>query len=69
MAFAHLMSTPAGRLIRIAAGIAMIAVGIALGGAWWILAVAGLLPLLAGVANVCLIAPLLGAPFRGADTR
>jgi hypothetical protein len=69
MTFTRLMSTPAGRLVRIAAGIAMIAIGIALGGAWWILAIAGLLPLLAGVVNVCLIAPFLRAPFRGADCR
>jgi hypothetical protein len=69
MTFARLMSTPMGRLVRIAAGIAMIAIGIALGGAWWILAVAGLLPLVAGLMNVCAIAPILGAPPRGGDTR
>jgi hypothetical protein len=68
MTFARLMSTPMGRLVRIVAGLAMIAIGIALGGAWWILAVAGLLPLFAGLANVCLIGPLLGAPMRGGAT-
>lgn len=67
MAFARIMSSPAGRLVRILAGAAMIAVGAALGGGWWILAVAGLLPLAAGTFNVCLIAPVLRAPFSGRD--
>jgi hypothetical protein len=67
MAFARFMSRPAGRLARVVAGIVMIAVGVALGGGWWILAVAGLLPLAAGAFDLCLIAPLLRAPFRGRD--
>lgn len=67
MAFARIMSSPAGRLVRILAGAAMIAVGAALGGGWWALAVAGLLPLAAGTFNVCLIGPLLRAPFSGRD--
>lgn len=52
MAFARLMSRPAGRLARVLAGIVMIAVGAALGGGWWILAAAGLLPLEIGRAHV-----------------
>jgi hypothetical protein len=43
--------------------------GGALGGAWWILAVAGLLLLFAGLANVCFIGPLPGVPVRGGETR
>jgi hypothetical protein len=35
-------------------------------GTWgYLLAVIGLVPLLAALFNVCLIAPLLGAPFSG----
>jgi hypothetical protein len=65
MSFAQFMSTATGRAARIIAGIALIAIGASLGGAWWILAVVGLVPIAAGVFNVCLIAPLLKAPFSG----
>ena len=60
------MATPAGRIARIVVGIAIILLGIALGGpAGWILGLVGLVPIAAGVTNVCLIAPLIGAPFKG----
>lgn len=62
------MATAAGRGIRIVAGVALIAWGVAIGGTAGVaLAVVGLVPIYAGVANVCLIAPILRAPFRGAD--
>jgi hypothetical protein len=32
-----------------------------------ILAVVGVVPILAGVLNVCLIAPIIGAPFSGKE--
>jgi len=67
MAFAKFMATPAGRLIRIVVGVVLIALGISSGGAGWILALVGLVPLGAGIANVCVIAPLIRAPFHGAD--
>ena len=35
------------------------------GGGGTTLALAGLLPILAGTLNVCLIAPLIRAPFKG----
>lgn len=69
MGFARFMSGPVGRLARIAAGIVLIVIGASLGGAGWILAVVGLLPIAAGVFNVCLIAPVLGAPVSGAKCR
>ena len=34
-----------------------------------VLAVVGLVPLLAGVLDVCLFAPLFGAPLKGTDVR
>lgn len=69
MEVARFMASPFGRLLRIAGGVAMILVGImAFGGiGGWILAVAGLVPLLAGAMNFCFVGPLFGAPFRGRD--
>ena len=66
MSFARFMATPAGRGIRVAAGIALIIAGLVIGSAGgYVLAAVGLVPLLAGALNVCVIAPLLKAPFRG----
>jgi hypothetical protein len=47
------------------AGLVLVAVGFALGGGWLTLSVIGLIPLFAGVLNVCLLAPLMGQPFNG----
>lgn len=65
--FACFMARPAGRLLRIAAGLAIIAWGWSQRGetTGTILMVVGLVPLLAGVLNLCLIAPIIGAPFSG----
>ncbi len=65
MKFAHFMATPVGRLLRAVVGLALIGWGYSLGSA--VLMVVGAVPLLAGVFNVCLIAPLLHAPFLGRD--
>ncbi|MFQ3566761.1 MAG: DUF2892 domain-containing protein [Aggregatilineales bacterium] len=67
MGFAKWMAQPLGRLIRIIAGIVLIALGLGVIGdtAGLIVAIIGVLPILAGVFNVCLIAPLIGAPFQG----
>ncbi|MGQ9888490.1 MAG: YgaP family membrane protein [Aggregatilineales bacterium] len=70
MAFAKFMAKPAGRIIRIVAGIVLVVIGLAgvlptnqaLG---IVIAVIGVVPILAGVLNVCLIAPIIGAPFSG----
>ena len=70
-AFAVFMASGAGRLLRIAVGAGIIAWG-------WsrheqtvgiILMVVGLVPLLAGLFNVCLLAPIIGAPFAGKDAQ
>jgi hypothetical protein len=65
MGFARFMSSTAGRLIRIVAGLALIVVGVLFVGGTLgtILAVVGLVPLLAGIVNVCVFAPLFGGPF------
>jgi hypothetical protein len=66
-AFAAFMAGPTGRLLRTVAGVVLIAWG------WTmrpdtsgvVLMVIGLAPLMAGVLNICLIAPLIGAPLSG----
>ncbi|NLG74451.1 MAG: DUF2892 domain-containing protein [Chloroflexi bacterium] len=65
------MSSTAGRLARILAGIALILVGLLVlqGTAGVILAAAGLVPLTAGLFNFCLFAPLFGGPFLGKEVR
>ena len=66
MSFARFMASPIGRGARALVGLVLIVIGIASGGTGgWILAVVGLVPLAAGVFNVCLIAPLIKAPFSG----
>ena len=67
--FARFMASPAGRLIRIVAGIALIAWGLprraAVAG---IVGLAlGILMLLAGALNYCGLSAILGGPLRGAD--
>jgi hypothetical protein len=71
MGFAQFMSSGLGRGLRIVAGIILIAVGLAVVGGIGgiVLAVVGLVPLLAGAFDVCLFAPLFGAPLKGADVR
>jgi hypothetical protein len=65
------LASTTGRWIRIIAGIALIAVGLLVvkdtGGL--ILAVVGLVPLLAGVLDFCVFAPLFGASFWGKTIR
>ncbi|MBJ7471387.1 MAG: DUF2892 domain-containing protein [Solirubrobacteraceae bacterium] len=61
------MSSTAGRVLRIVAGIALIIAGLAAiqGTAGIIVAIVGLVPLLAGVFGVCFMAPLAGGSLRG----
>ena len=56
-----------GRIARAAVGIALIVIGLlGVGGtAGWVLAVIGLVPLAAGVFDLCLLAALFGKPLRG----
>ena len=66
-----LASNPVGRAVRIIAGIILVVVGLfVLGGtAGIIVAVIGLVPLLAGIFDVCVFAPLFGASFFGKNIR
>ncbi|MGD8603758.1 MAG: DUF2892 domain-containing protein [Anaerolineales bacterium] len=71
MSFAQFMSSSAGRALRVVAGIALILVGLlAMEGTWGIVvAIVGLVPLVAGVFDFCLIGALFGAPLHGKDVR
>lgn len=70
MELARFMATPEGRGLRIAAGTAMIIVGISRG-TWTgrLVATLGLVPLMAGALNICVLAPLLHVPVDGNDVR
>ena len=69
--FSKFLNSPAGRIFRVAAGAAYVVIGYmyrdhALGKlsmAW------GVLPLSAGVFDVCFISAALGGPFSGPDIR
>ena len=74
MTFVSFMSSAAGRMLRMVAGLIIVAVGVSLSLAGIvtvgvIVAIVGLVPFLAGVFDVCLFAPLFGAPFSGAKAR
>lgn len=67
MLFVDFMQTPLGRTIRVALGLVLILLGLftigGFGGA--ILAIIGLVPLVAGAMGVCIAGPLFGADFHG----
>lgn len=60
-----------GRIARGIVGIALIVIGLGVIGdtAGIIVAIIGLVPLAAGLLDVCLLAALLGKPLKGADLR
>jgi len=70
-AFFRFVASPAGRVIRAVAGLALIVIGVGLvqGTAGWILAIVGLVPLGAGLLDKCVFAPLFGLPFAGPSLR
>jgi hypothetical protein len=70
-AFFRFMASPAGRLLRIVAGVILIVAGLVWihGAGGWILAVIGLVPLAAGVFDWCVMALLFGLPFAGERLR
>lgn len=69
--FVSFMASTAGRITRIVAGIALIAWGLmSLGGTTGlIVAVVGAVPLLAGLFDFCVFAPLFGNPLNGQKIR
>ncbi len=71
MVFAQFMSSPMGRIARIVAGALISLAGLFLiqGALGVVVALIGLVPLVAGAMDVCLLAPLFGAPLKGVDVR
>jgi len=69
--FVKFMASTTGRILRIVAGLALILWGImGLGGTVGIIvAVVGAVPLLAGIFDFCIFAPLFGAPLNGTKIR
>lgn len=69
--FVKFMASPTGRITRIGAGAVLIVWGLAgLGGTLGIVVAAiGLIPLLAGLFDVCVFSPLFGGPFKGPEIR
>lgn len=71
MEIATLLATPAGRILRIVFGAVLILIGIFIlpkpGG--YVIEAVGLIPIITGVMNISLIAPLLGAPLKGSELR
>lgn len=69
--FAQFIASNAGRLLRVAAGVALIALGLFVvnGTAGYIVAAIGLVPIAAGVFDFCLLGPIMGTSFAGRDIR
>jgi hypothetical protein len=60
-----------GRIVRVVAGAVLIVIGLFVTGGVlsWILVIVGLVPLLAGLFDRCVFAPLFGLPFVGPSLR
>jgi len=69
--FVSFMASATGRIVRVVAGLVLVAWGwFGLGGATgMIVAVIGLVPLAAGLFDFCVFAPLFGAPLSGPKIR
>ncbi len=66
MAFARFMSEPAGRIIRVVAGLVLVGLGFLIGGTTGVVVgLVGLVPIAAGAFNFCLVGPLVGGYFSG----
>jgi hypothetical protein len=65
------LASTAGRIVRILAGLALVAWGVfgLANTAGYIIAVVGLVPLLAGVFDFCVFAPLFGYALSGPKIR
>lgn len=69
--FVKFMASTTGRIVRIVAGIALVVWGLVglSGTAGYIVAVVGAVPLVAGLFDFCIFAPLFGAPLSGPKIR
>jgi hypothetical protein len=69
MGIIKFLGSTAGRWTRGIVGLALVGIGIALGGWWFILAAVGFIVFLAGALDFCIFAPLAGKPFNGRKLR
>ena len=69
--FAQFMASAAGRVLRIVAGLAIIALGLLVVGGLpgYAVAAIGLVPLIAGATDSCILGPIFGGPLRGSEIR
>ena len=69
--FVSFMASTAGRITRVVAGIVLMAWGLmgVTGATGIIVAIVGAVPLLAGLFDFCVFAPLFGAPLSGPKIR
>jgi hypothetical protein len=69
--FVKFMASPAGRIVRIVAGIVLVALGLLVmhGAGGIVVAIVGMVPLVAGLFDFCVFAPLFGAPLSGPKIR
>jgi hypothetical protein len=69
--FFRFIASSTGRLVRVVAGLVLIALGVWVvqGVGAWILIIVGLVPLVAGVFDWCVLAPPFGRPFLGRQLR
>jgi hypothetical protein len=69
--FIKFMASTAGRATRVVAGLVLILWGVmGMGGtAGIVVAIIGLVPLVAGMFDFCVFAPLFGAPLSGPQIR
>jgi hypothetical protein len=69
-AFIRFMASPAGRILRIVAGSAIVVSGLLVTGGsnGMLIAAIGLLPILTGAFNICVIGPLFGKALRSPKT-
>lgn len=72
MELAKFMASSTGRIVRIVAGLILMALGIWVveSTLWqWVLIIVGLVPIAAGLFDFCLLAALFGAPLSGEELR
>lgn len=71
MSFIDFMASGMGRVARVVLGLVLIVLGwfVVGGAAGIIIAIVGIIPLVAGLADFCVFAPLFGLPLAGAAIR
>jgi hypothetical protein len=72
ISYFRLLSTPFGRGLRLVVGIGLIFAGVFWdrhGSLSWLLLIPGMLSILAGLLNVCLLALFFGLPLTGGELR